>query len=100
MVNPATVNSMMLWGDYVYLDVEERRRFVSQSQEYLIDQVQYTPLISVPAAQGQITIQTDFNHPIKEFLFVARRDFMNQTHEPFNYSSLATNELLPASLVP
>ena len=99
-VNPASITSMMLWGDYVYLDVEERRRFVSQSQEYLIDQVQYTPLISVPAAQGQITIQTDFNHPIKEFLFVARRDFMNQTHEPFNYSSLATNELLPASLVP
>ena len=99
-VNPAHITSMMLWGDYVYLDIEERRRFVSQSQEYLIDQVQYTPLMAVPAAQNQITIQTDFNHPVKEFLFVARRDFMNQTHEPFNYSSLATNEPCPASLAP
>jgi hypothetical protein len=92
MVNPAQITSMMLWGDYVYLDVEERRRFVSQSHEYLIDQIQYTPLISVTPTQNQVTIQTDFNHPIKEFLFVARRTFMDQVHEFFNYSSLAINE--------
>jgi len=91
-VNPAQITSMMLWGDYVYLDVEERRRFVSQSHEYLIDQIHYTPLISVTPTQSQITIQTDFNHPIKEFLFVARRTFMDQVHEFFNYSSLAVGE--------
>jgi hypothetical protein len=99
-VNPANISSMMLWGDYVYLDTEERRRFVSQSHEYLIEQVQYTPLIGVTAAQAQVNIQTDFNHPIKEFIFVARRDFMNQVHEFFNYSSLATNEPVPASVQP
>ena len=99
-VNPANITSMMLWGDYVYLDTEERRRFVSKSHEYLIEQVQYTPLIGVTAAQAQVNIQTDFNHPLKEFIFVARRDFMNQVHEFFNYSSLATNEPLPASVQP
>jgi hypothetical protein len=82
----------MLWGDYVYLDVEERRRFVSQSHEYLIDQIQYTPIISITPTQNQINIQTDFNHPIKEFIFVVRRTFMDQVHEFFNYSSLAINE--------
>lgn len=99
-VNPANITSMMLWGDYVYLDTEERRRFVSQSHEYLIEQVQYTPLIGVTPAQAQVNIQTDFNHPIKEFIFVARRDFMNQTHEFFNYSSLAINEPLPPAVQP
>ena len=99
-VNQANITSMMLWGDYVYLDVEERRRFVSKSHEYLIDQVQYTPLIGVTATQQQVNIQTDFNHPIKEFIFVAQRDFMNQVNEPFNYSSLATNEQLPAAIQP
>jgi len=99
-VNPANITSMMLWGDYVYLDTEERRRFVSKSHEYLIEQIQYTPLIGVTQAQAQVNIQTDFNHPIKEFIFVARRDFMNQVHEFFNYSSLATNEPLPASVQP
>lgn len=91
-VNPASITSMMLWGDYVYLDVEERRRFVSQSHEYLIDQIQYTPIISITPTQNQINIQTDFNHPIKEFIFVVRRTFMDQVHEFFNYSSLAINE--------
>ena len=99
-VNPANITSMMLWGDYVYLDTEERRRFVSQSHEYLIEQIQYTPLIGVTASQAQVNIQTDFNHPIKEFIFVARRDFMNQVHEFFNYSSLATNEAVPAPVQP
>uniref|UniRef100_A0A6C0K4G8 Major capsid protein N-terminal domain-containing protein n=1 Tax=viral metagenome TaxID=1070528 RepID=A0A6C0K4G8_9ZZZZ len=98
--NPASITSMMLWGDYIYLDVEERRRFVSKSHEYLIEQIQYTPLIGVTANQTQITIQTDFNHPIKEFIFVAKRDFMNQVNEPFNYSSLAINEALPAVVRP
>ena len=91
-VNPAQITSMMLWGDYVYLDVEERRRFVSQSHEYLIEQIQYTPMISITPTQNQINIQTDFNHPIKEFIFVVRRTFMDQVHEFFNYSSLAINE--------
>ena len=99
-VNPANITSMMLWGDYVYLDTEERRRFVSQSHEYLIEQIQYTPLIGVTASQAQVNIQTDFNHPIKEFIFVARRDFMNQVHEFFNYSSLATNEAVPTPVQP
>ena len=98
--NPASITSMMLWGDYVYLDVEERRRFVSMSHEYLIDQVQYTPLISVTSTQTQVNIETNFNHPIKEFLFVAKRDFMNTVNEPFNYSSLAINEPLNPALLP
>jgi hypothetical protein len=32
--------NMMLWGDYVYFDVEERRLFVSTTHEYVIEQVQ------------------------------------------------------------
>jgi hypothetical protein len=98
-VNPVSITSMMLWGDYVYLDVEERRRFVAKSHEYLIEQIQYTPLISVTPFQTQVNIQTDFNHPIKEFIFVCQRDFMDQVNEPFNFSSLAINEPLDISAI-
>jgi len=98
-IKPANITSMMLWGDYVYLDVEERRRFVAKSHEYLIEQIQYTPLISVTPFQSQVNIQTDFNHPIKEFIFVCQRDFMDQVNEPFNFSSLATNERLDVSAI-
>lgn len=91
-LNPASITNIMLWGDYVYLDVEERRRFVSSSHEYLIDQVQYTPPTSVTSKQQSINVKVDFNHPIKEFIFVAQRDYMQQINEPFNYSNLAIGE--------
>jgi hypothetical protein len=99
-VNPANITSLMLWGDYVYLDTEERRRFVSHSHEYLIEQIQYTPPMAVTANQQSINIKTDFNHPIKEFIFVAQRDIMQKVHEPFNFSSLAIGEAVPSALLP
>lgn len=91
-LNPASITNVMLWGDYVYLDSEERRRFVSTSHEYLIEQVQYTPPMSVLARQQTVNVKVDFNHPIKEFIFVAQRDYMQQINEPFNYSNLAIGE--------
>jgi hypothetical protein len=92
--------NMMLWGDYVYLDVEERRTFVSASHEYLIEQVQYTPPYSLTNQQTTATISVEFNHPIKEFMFVCKRDEMINRNEWFNYSSLAINEPCPAAVVP
>lgn len=95
----AIVN-MMLWGDYVYLDVEERRKFVSASHEYIIEQVQYTPPYSITAQQTTATIPVEFNHPIKEFIFVAQRDAMDQRNEWFNYSNLGIGEPTPALVLP
>lgn len=92
--------NMMLWGEYVYLDVEERRMFVSNSHEYLIEQVQWTPPYSLTAQQTTATISVDFNHPQKEFIFVAQRDEMINRNEWFNYSNLAIGEITPAAIMP
>ena len=86
------VTNMTMWGDYVYLDVEERRQFVSTTHEYLIEQVQYTPSYPITATQTTATVAVEFNHPIKEFMFVIQRDKMVNRNEWFNYSSLAINE--------
>jgi hypothetical protein len=91
------ITNMMLWGEYVYLDVEERRMFVSNSHEYLIEQVQYTPPYSLTAQQTTATIPIEFNHPIKEFIFLAQRDEMANRNEWFNYSNLAINEPIPSN---
>lgn len=91
-VKPAKITQMQMWGDYVYLDVEERRRFVANTHEYLIEQVQYTPNISIPAGNTNVTVPIEFNHPCKEFIWLIQRNIMTQYHEWFNYSSLATNE--------
>jgi hypothetical protein len=92
--------NMMLWGDYVYLDVEERRMFVSASHEYIIEQVQYTPPYSITAQQTTATISVEFNHPIKEFIFVVQRDAMMNRNEWFNYSNLAIGQSTPALVQP
>ena len=95
IVNKASITNVELWGDYVYLDVQERRRFTSSPLEYLIHQVQYTPHFPVPPTANSGTFQLDFNHPCKEFFWVLQRNKMLDTHEYFNYSSLASNEVGP-----
>lgn len=91
-VQPAQLD-IQLWGDYVFLDVPERRRFVSTALEYLIEQVQYTPPLAIPANSRNATLRIDFNHPIKEFLWVLQRNVMVNRHEYFNWSSLGSYEI-------
>jgi len=94
------IKSMLLWGDFVYLDVEERRQFVSQTHEYLIEQVQYTPPFSVTSNQNTVSIPIEFNHPIKEFFFMVQRDSMQNRNEWFNYSNLAIGEYTAPQILP
>ncbi|NBR61764.1 MAG: hypothetical protein EBT86_08980, partial [Actinobacteria bacterium] len=61
-----------LYVDYVFLDTEERRRFAQQSHEYLIDQLQFTGDETVTASSNKI--QMNFNHPVKELVWVVQRD--------------------------
>lgn len=89
---PTKIVDVRLWGDYVYLDREERRRFVANTHEYLIEQVQYTPNISIPEGVNMLNARLEFNHPIRELIWVVQRDVMQNTHEWFNYGSTSANE--------
>lgn len=91
-VNSTKITDLRLFGDYVYLDVEERRRFVSNTHEYLIEQVQYTPPISIPIGATSSTVRLEFNHPIRELLWFVQRSIMETNHEYFNYSSTSILE--------
>ena len=90
---------VMLYGDYVFLDVDERRRFVSTAHEYLIEQVQCSRY-AIPSIAASVTVPVVFNHPIKEFFWFIQRDDLirnnftnnNNTIEWFNYSSLGMYE--------
>lgn len=94
-VEPAQLG-LELWGDYVFLDVPERRRFVSAPLEYLIEQVQYSPPLAIPANSRTGTLSLNFNHPIKEFIWVLQRNVMQNRHEYFNWSSLGFYEIFKA----
>ena len=91
-VLPPTITDMTLWGDYIYLDVEERRRFVSSKHEYLIEQTQQQKRFSIPQNTTIANVPLVFNHPMKEIIWVVNQDRMQQAHEWFNYGSRMLNE--------
>jgi hypothetical protein len=67
-----SLTAASLYVDYVYLDTEERRRFAQQSHEYLIEQLQFTGAESITSSSNKI--QLNFNHPVKELVWVTQRD--------------------------
>ena len=89
-IAPASIVNMQLWGDFVFLDVEERRRFVNTPIEYLIEQVQYTNPFPITGAATSATIKLDFNHPCREFIWVFHRNAILAQNEYFNWSSLSS----------
>lgn len=89
---PVIITDMTLWGDYIYLDTEERRRFVSSRHEYLIEQVQQQKRYSIPLNTTRISVPLVFNNPIKEMVWVVNEDRMLKAHEWFNYGSRMLNE--------
>ena len=76
-----------VWGNYVYLDTEERRRFAQKGHEYLIDQVQHTGADSVTSG-GTSQVRLSYNHPVKELVWCYTK---SQTSGPamWNFTSNA-----------
>jgi len=66
--NLPNIQDMSLYIDYIYLDVEERRRFAQQSHEYLIDQLQYGMPQTITSANTRIDLT--LNHPVKELVWI------------------------------
>lgn len=62
------LRDMALYIDYVYLDVDERRRFAQESHEYLIDQLQYEGQQQITTSSARIDLT--LNHPVKELVWV------------------------------
>ena len=63
-----------VWGNYVYLDTEERRRFAQKGHEYLIEQIQHTGADTIVASgvqanQTTALIRLSYNHPVKELIW-------------------------------
>ena len=63
----AALDSASLYVDYIYLDTDERRRFAQVSHEYLIEQLQFT---GDETASSKIKL--NFNHPVKELVWVEK----------------------------
>ncbi len=62
-----------LYCDYIFLDVDEKKRFVQTEHEYLIEQVD-EQISKVKASNNNTTynnnVKINFNHPVKELMIL------------------------------
>jgi len=86
-----------LWVDYIYLDIDERKKFMDVAHEYLIDQLQFNGGSIIPAnasRQSNIThkVYLNFNHPVKELVWVAQpvNYLQGNNRQPSNYTAVSS----------
>lgn len=90
-INPVSITRFQMFGDYIYLDKEERERFAAAEHEYLIDQLQISPIQSIPAGITKMSVPLYFNHCCKEFIWVLQQTRMPYAHEWFNFTTALLN---------
>ena len=65
--------ALSVFCDYIFLDTDERRRFAQVSHEYLIEQTQFSNVLSAGKADttNNVNKQVElrFNHPVKELVW-------------------------------
>ncbi|ELR15834.1 iridovirus major capsid protein [Acanthamoeba castellanii str. Neff] len=74
LAQPGDMCEMTLLLNYVFLDAMERRMFAQQMHEYLVDEVQHSSSESHTAGVSSQHVRLNFNHPVKELLWVVQRD--------------------------
>lgn len=91
--NPTNISGLALWGDFVFVETDERRRFVSATHEYIIEQTQYTQPVSISPLVTSIQVGLEFNHCIKELFWYVRPDRLEGYNEWMNFSTLGESEV-------
>lgn len=84
------ISEASLYVDYIYLDNKEKRWFAQNSHYYLIDQLQILST-SLNSNRTNNIIELDFNHPIKELIWVVQNSDVltpgtHSGNEWFNFS--------------
>jgi len=96
-----------VYADYIYLDVEERRRFTTLPMEYLIEQVQFNGDEHYPGNTNSNHAGTklsktslNFINPVKELIWVLTPDtVLESANRYFNFSNAAANVFSTGKLV-
>lgn len=80
------LSNVALWADYIYLDTDERRRFAQVSHEYLIEQLQFSG-DRTTSSGTENNFSLNFNHPVKELIWVTRQTANETVNQWCNYTS-------------
>jgi hypothetical protein len=79
---PLTISNAWLLVDFIFLDTDERQRFIGKNQEFLIDQLQYSG--SKIVVNNSVTIPLTLNNPVKEIIWTVQ---LNSLKNTFNYTN-------------
>lgn len=75
-----------LVSDFIFLDIEERKRFAQVNHEYLIEQVQNSGEICI--VKDYTSTLLNFNYPTKELIWVIKNDLWNCGEKFLCYNGL------------
>jgi hypothetical protein len=99
---PWNANDIQIWSNYIYLDTDERRKFATLGHEMLIEQLQFNSQIGIPDGATYQNIELEFNHPLKECMWVVPSDPICGNsltgNDYFNYSGNITGSSLPPNI--
>ena len=95
-LNPSTFK---VWGNYIYLDTEERRRFAQKGHEYLIEQVQHTGTDTV-TKNATKQVRLSYNHPVKELVWCVADAASDDAQGMYDLTSACTQASVDFVTVP
>lgn len=78
------VEAILLVG-YVFIDNEERSMLVKTKNDYIVEQLYFTPNISI----GNINtkVQLNIDQPCKLMVWLSQLDYINDFNDRFNYTN-------------
>jgi len=76
--------------NYIFLDNDERNKFAQQSHEYIIEQVYKTEKIGI---NGNTGFDLVLQHPVKELIWVTKRNDLELRNDWNNYTNLSENDI-------
>lgn len=84
-INGFTAN---IYVDYIFLDINEREKFINEPQTYIINQIQYISNSFSKSVKHPMIDLNSFKHPIKEIIWMLQRNDISQYNynDWFNYS--------------
>ena len=88
-----TITNATLYCDYIYLDRHERIKTATQeSYQYLIEQVQIEEGNNVAGNITDAIVHFNFNHPVKELLWLYQANSIRDTNDWSNYSKILDDD--------
>lgn len=78
--------------DYIYLDEKERKRFAFTQHEYLIEQVNQSRYLGL---EGTHSLELDLHLPTKEFIWVTKRNDVDDRNDWNNYTNWIDENIPP-----